>query len=144
MGEIRWVQILLLHVFCNKTRFQPLTSWVQRSKRKGYQLFHSRQLRHNPVGFSTSVYYWSALSLTAGGSMHAEQPLMLMELHMLNPTALTKDRFWCWMWDFCEKQDGTDLTKITLPSCKSIAFYKTNWPFFLSGICWERKNGGKI
>lgn len=63
---------------------------------------------------------------------------------MLNSTALTKDGFWFWMWDFCEKQNGTDFPKTILPSCKSIAFYKTNWPFcslwYLLGKEKWRKN----
>lgn len=58
----------------------------------------------------------SALSLTAKGLTYAGQPLMPTGLHMLNPTALTKDKFKCCVWDSCEKQVGMDLVKITVPS----------------------------
>lgn len=71
----------------------------------------------------------SALSLTARGLMCAQQPLMLMELHMLNPTAVTKNRFKCRVGDFCGKQVGIDLAN-NCSFCKSRAFHKTNGPLF--------------
>lgn len=41
--------------------------------------------------------------------------------------------------DFCEKQVGIDLTKITVPSCKSMVCHKTNGPFARESVEKEKK-----
>lgn len=91
--------------------------WLSEHKREKWK--DTSHAVEDNFGAILSAVQWvssigSALLLTARGLMCVGRAVMLMVLYVFSPAAMTKDRFKCWVWDFCEKQVGIDFAKITV------------------------------